>query len=75
MDPDDETAEELSRYLGKRKGLIDGRQKPLAEPTELKGPAFADKVIVFTRGKPPAKLVRRPAYSDASSQARMPARV
>jgi hypothetical protein len=59
MDPDDETAEELSRYLGQRKGLLDGRQKPLAEPTELKGPTFADKIIVFLRGKPPAKLMRR----------------
>lgn len=58
MDPDDESAEELSRYLGQRKGLLDGRQKPLAEPSELKGPAFADKVIVFMRGKSPAKLLR-----------------
>ncbi|WP_316199186.1 type IV secretory system conjugative DNA transfer family protein [Bradyrhizobium sp. SZCCHNS2002] len=58
MDPDDETAEELSRYLGHRKGLLDGRQKPLAEPSELKGPAFADKIIVFLRGKSPAKLMR-----------------
>jgi type IV secretion system protein VirD4 len=62
MDPDDDTAEELSRYLGDRKGLIDGKKKPLAEATELKGPEFADKVIVFQRGKPPAKLVRRMAF-------------
>lgn len=58
MDPDDESAEDLSRYLGQRKGLLDGRQKPLAEPTELKGPAFADKIIVLQRGKSPAKLMR-----------------
>ncbi|AXK79663.1 hypothetical protein DW352_03495 [Pseudolabrys taiwanensis] len=62
MDPDDDTAEELSRYLGERNGLIDGRKKPLAKAAELKGPEFSDKVIVFQRGKPPAKLVRRMAF-------------
>jgi type IV secretion system protein VirD4 len=64
MDPDDETAEELERHLGQRKGLIDGRQKPLVEASELKGPDFADKIIVFSRGGPPAKLVRRMAFAE-----------
>lgn len=71
MDPDDETAEELSRYLGQRKGLLDGTQKPLAEPSELKGPAFADKIIVFSRGKQPAKLVRRMTIAEPDLRARM----
>ena len=69
MDPDDETAEELSRYLGQRKGLLDGRQKPLAEPTELKGTAFADKIVVFLRGKSPAKLMRRFPVAQAARAA------
>jgi hypothetical protein len=73
MDPDDQTAEQLARFLGQRKGLIDGKQKPLAEASELKGPDFADKVIVFSRGRPPAKLVRRMAFAEPEAQARLAA--
>ena len=69
MDPDDDTAEELSRHLGERKGLIDGKKKRLAEATELKGQAFADKIIVFQRGGSPAKLVRRMAFEREAQAA------
>jgi hypothetical protein len=68
MDPDDELAEDLSRYLGERKGLLDGRRKPLAEPVDLKGPAFADKILVLQRGKPAAKIVRRMAFQELAAQ-------
>jgi type IV secretory pathway TraG/TraD family ATPase VirD4 len=71
MDPDEETARRISENLGMRAGLLDSHRKPLAEPHELTGPQSADQMVVFMRGAPPARLVKKPAYADPICAARI----
>jgi type IV secretion system protein VirD4 len=72
MNPDEDTAKWMAENLGVRHGLLDGRRKPLAEPHQLTGPEFAGQIVVFSRGQPPARLDKRPAYADPDCVARMP---
>ncbi len=71
MNPDEDTARWISQNLGTREGLLDGHRKPLADPSQLTGPEFANRLIVFLRGHPPAQLEKSPAYSDPICQKRM----
>lgn len=71
MNPDEKAAKWISENLGARQGLLDGRRKPLAEPAQLTGPEFANQIVVFSRGNPPARLEKRPAYSDPECQRRI----
>lgn len=64
MNPDEKAAQWLAKHLGEREGLIDGKRKPLAEPTELTGPAFANAVVAFIRANHPARLDKVFAYAD-----------
>lgn len=71
MDPDEDTARRISENLGMRAGLLDSHRKPLAEPHELTGPKSADQMVVFMRGAPPARLVKKPAFADTVCANRM----
>ena len=57
VDPDPETAHELSLRLGFVKSLFGTEEKPMAEPDKLTGPEFDGKIITLVRSRPPAKLV------------------
>lgn len=71
MNLDLEDALEMSRLLGQREGLLDGRRKPLAEHWELAGPEFADKILVLTRSGLPARLNKVMAFNDPICRERM----
>ncbi|NEK15037.1 type IV secretory system conjugative DNA transfer family protein [Rhizobium leguminosarum] len=71
MNPDEHTAHQLSQNLGTRETLLDASRKPLAEASQLAGPDFADKVIVFGRSSYAAKLNKVFAYSDPVTKERM----
>lgn len=64
MNIDIEDAQHISKLLGEREGLLDGRRKPLAEPWELAGPEYEDKVLVFHRSGLPARLTKIMAFDD-----------
>lgn len=64
MNPDEDTAQWISKNLGQRHGLLDGNRKALVEPHQLTGTDFADQLVVFSRGQPPARLDKKPAYND-----------
>lgn len=73
MNPDlsDGTAKKLSEDLGLRESLIDGTRQPIAEPSMLAGPQWADKVLVMASGAKPARLDKHFAHSDPAMTARM----
>lgn len=71
MNLDLEDALEMSKLLGQREGLLDGRRKPLVEHWELAGPEFADKILVLTRSGLPAKLNKIMAFNDPVCRERM----
>lgn len=71
MNLDLEDALDMSKLLGQREGLLDGRRKPLVEHWELAGPEFADKVLVLTRSGLPARLNKIMAFNDPVCRERM----
>lgn len=71
MNPDEDTARWLSENLGMRQGLLDGNRKPLVEHHVLTGPEFVDQMVVFSRGAPPARLNKLPAYGDPECRAKV----
>ena len=68
MQPDNEAAKYLGPQLGTVEHLFSGKTKPLAEPYELMGAAFRDKVIVTARGHDPLLLNKRYAFQDLAGQ-------
>lgn len=62
LQPDLDAARFVSPQLGVTRNIINGEQKPLAEPHDLMGRAFANKAIVLSRGEHPAQLSLRPAH-------------
>lgn len=73
MNPEqaDGTAKKLSEDLGMRESLIDGTRQPIAEPSVLAGPQWADKVLVMASGAKPARLDKHFAHGDPALVARM----
>jgi type IV secretion system protein VirD4 len=57
VEPDPQTAHELSLRLGFVKSLFGTEEKPMVQPDELIGPEFDGKIITLVRNRPPAKLV------------------
>jgi type IV secretion system protein VirD4 len=57
VEPDPDTAHELSLRLGFVKSLFGTEEKPMVQPDELVGPEFDGKIITLVRNRPPAKLV------------------
>lgn len=71
MNPDEQTAHQLSQNLGTRETLLDASRRPLAEASQLAGPDFGEKVIVFGRSSYAAKLDKVFAYADPVTKERM----
>jgi hypothetical protein len=57
VEPDPDTAHELSLRLGFVKSLFGTEEKAMVQPDELTGPEFDGKIITLVRSRPPAKLV------------------
>jgi type IV secretion system protein VirD4 len=68
MQPDNQAAELLAPQLGTVLHLFSGEKKPLAEPYELMGRAYADKIIVTARGHEPVVLNKRYAWQEFTTQ-------
>lgn len=62
---DQQTTQMISTALGTREELTSGRDKPLADISDLSGPKFANKAIVISQGENPAKVTRKPAWNDS----------
>lgn len=66
LQPDQQTADTLSKAFGQTRQLFTGDKKPLASVDELMGRPFADQVIVQARSDYPARLQRQMAYATLS---------
>lgn len=63
-----ERANEFSRFLGDRLGVIDGKRKPLVEPHELAGPEFRDLILTICQGHEPARVEKVHAYEELAER-------
>lgn len=66
MNQKKEEAAKIAKRLGKKKGLLDGKERPMVEAQDLETGAYADFQIVFSQNQPPCKVRKIPAYSDES---------
>jgi hypothetical protein len=57
IEPDPDTAHELSLRLGFAKSLFGTEEKSMVSADDLMGPEYADKVIALVRHQAPARLV------------------
>lgn len=64
MQPDEELAAAISKRLGQTSNVLSGKSSPLVTASDLSGPEYATKTVVFSRGSHPAMLRRRGAYQD-----------
>lgn len=71
MNPEFDTAKRLSDRLGSNESLLRNKKQRVAEPQELMGPDYVDKIITFTRGAAPLKLDKSLAHEEPSLQVRM----
>lgn len=71
MNPEFDTAKRLSDRLGTIDNLLVAKKERVAEPQELMGPDYADKVLTFTRGREPLRLQKHFAHKDESLKERM----
>lgn len=62
MNPDAETAEKLSKQLGERESLLDGKKQPLVTPQELSGPEWKNDMLVLVQGEKPLRLKKQFAF-------------
>jgi type IV secretion system protein VirD4 len=69
MQPDLEAAEIITPQLGRRTHMFTGEFRPLAEPYDLMGRAFADRILALARGEHPANLAKRMAFSTQGADA------
>jgi type IV secretion system protein VirD4 len=65
MNPDHDTAKRLSDELGDRAGALDAGRVPVASPQDLTGKDFAERILTFVSGFPPARLKKVYAYNDS----------
>ncbi len=63
LQPDAEAAKFISTPLGDIRDLFSGEKRPLATAADLMGRAYADKIIVTTRGDHPMALDKVMAWS------------
>lgn len=56
MNIDTELANKLSREIGEREGLFDGKKHPLVTPQELSGPSWSDSILAIATGEYPVRL-------------------
>ncbi|MCB1509665.1 MAG: type IV secretory system conjugative DNA transfer family protein [Hyphomicrobiaceae bacterium] len=62
LQPDHDAAEFIAPALGKTRSLFKGEDRPLAEPYDLMGRAYADKIIALARGERPVLLDKLVAH-------------
>lgn len=62
MQPDNDATEFIAPALGKTRSLFKGQDRPLAEPHDLIGHAYHDKIITLARGEHPAVLSKLLAH-------------
>jgi type IV secretion system protein VirD4 len=67
----DGTTKRLSEELGEVESVVDNSRQPMATPSDLAGPKYANLQIVFTRNSYPAKLKKVFAHSDPTFKARL----
>lgn len=66
MQPDLDAAKFISPQLGTTRHMFTGELRPLAEPHDLMGRAFGDKIIALGRAEHPARLGKRYAFEQPS---------
>jgi type IV secretion system protein VirD4 len=71
INPTEGDAQWLSTHLGERHGLLDGERRPLAEPSDLAGARYADKLVCFIARSANAALETVNAYADPVCRTRM----
>ena len=71
MNPEFDTAKRLSDRLGTNDSVLRDKKQRIAEPQELMSEDFADKILAFTRGKAPIKLIKQFAYEHPVLSKRM----
>ena len=62
LQPDNEAAEFIAPALGKTRALFKGDERPLAEPHDLMGRAYSDRIITLARGEHPTVLTKLLAH-------------
>jgi type IV secretion system protein VirD4 len=62
MQPDNDATEFIAPALGKTRALFKGQDRPLAEPHDLIGHAYNDKIITLARGEHPVVLSKLLAH-------------
>ena len=65
MQPDNDAASFISPALGRTRNFFTGKEQNLAEPHDLMGRPYSDKVITLARGDYPALLDRKMHYLSA----------
>lgn len=64
MNPTLETAQDMSAELGKINQVITGKDKPLAEPSELMGERYAASIVALSSGSKPFRLRKHFAWEE-----------
>ncbi len=64
MNPTLETAQDMSAELGKINQIITGKDRPLAEPSELMGERYANSIIMLSSGSKPFHLSKYFAWQE-----------
>ena len=67
LQPDLDAANFIAPQLGESIHMFTGERRPLAEPHELMGRAFADDIIALGRGEHPARLGKKLAYLEKAA--------
>ena len=71
LQPDNDAAEFIAPALGKTRGLFKGDERPLAEPHDLIGHAYRDRIITLARGEHPTVLGKLLAHQHYGHWMRM----
>jgi type IV secretion system protein VirD4 len=73
MRPDSEAAQFIRPSLGETTEFFSGKSSPLATEAELRGPDFADDIIVMTPGEHPMRLSKVLAFEVIPNRMKIPA--
>ena len=71
MQPDNDAIEFIAPALGRTRTLFKGQDRPLAEPHDLNGRAYQDKIIALARGEHPAVFAKLLAHKHYGRWMRM----
>ena len=71
MNPEFDTARRLSDRIGRAESLLRAKTQRLVEPQELMGADYDNRIVTFTRGNAPLRLLKHFAWQDETLAARM----